>query len=134
MADELRAVREELQVFETKRPMAKMLLRELGNMREATAAAHRSAEVRLQQLAGQQLKALEEFDARLGRARDARDRAKEAQRKAEGETAVWRVCATTALAEVRRGEDEPAHHRARRHRVKVARGSKTPRATRGDAE
>ena len=79
----------------------------LGNMREATAAAHRSAEVRLQQLAGQQLKALEEFDARLGRARDARDRAKEAQRKAEGETAVWRVCATTALAEVRRGEDEP---------------------------
>ena len=61
----------------------------------------------LQQLAAQQLKALEEFDARLGRARDARDRAKEAQRKAEGETAVWRVCATTALAEVRRGEDEP---------------------------
>ena len=39
MADELRAVREELQVFETKRPMAKMLLRELGNMREAARLA-----------------------------------------------------------------------------------------------
>ena len=34
----------------------------------------------------------------------------------------------------RRGEDEPAHHRTRRHRVKSGGASKTPRATRGDAE